>query len=71
MPEFIERHGSINLYNCQGLEKLNDISTQFYQNSTNKNKTYKSYLIQLIKKMNYMELFNSDESFDELYELIN
>ena len=29
VPEFLTRHGSINLYNCEGLEKLNYIITQF------------------------------------------
>ena len=71
MPEFLIRHGSINLYNCQGLEKLNDISTKLYHNSTNKNKTDKKYLVQLIKKMNRMEFYNLNDNIDVLYEFLN
>ena len=70
MPEFLERHGSINLYNCQGLEKLNDISTKLYHSSTNKNKTDKSFLVQLIKKMNRMEFFNVGQNYDDLFQFM-
>ena len=70
MPEFLEKHGSINLFNCQGLEKLNDISTKFYHNSTNKNKQDNNYLVQLIKKMNRMEVYNFEENLDELFQLV-
>lgn len=70
MPEFLKIHGRINLYNCQGLEKLNDISTKFYFNSTNKNNKDNIFLVQLIKKMNRMELFNSGLNLEVLYDLI-
>lgn len=68
MPDFLERHGSINLYNCQGLEKLNDFSTKYYHNSTNKHKQNRSFIVQLIKKMNRMEMFNSLD-IDGIFEL--
>lgn len=53
IPEFIRLHGNINLFNLQGLEKLNDISTNNYHRSSNKSKTY---LNQMIQKRNRQEL---------------
>ena len=35
LTEFIRIHGSINKYNVQGLEKLNDFTTQYYHHWTN------------------------------------
>ena len=45
--EMVERHGDISLYTMQGLEKLNDFTTQHYFNSTNKND---DFLFQFFKK---------------------
>ena len=70
VPEFLNRHGSINLFNCEGLEKLNDIITQFYHNSTNKHKSNNDYIIQLIKKLNRTELFNIEDNLLFLEEKI-
>jgi hypothetical protein len=36
LHEMIDRHGNFNLFNCQGLEKLNDYSTLEYFRATNK-----------------------------------
>ena len=36
LHEFIDLYGNINLFNCEGLEKLNDYSTLEYYRSTNK-----------------------------------
>ena len=38
LPEFILKHKNINIYNLQGLEKLNDFVTQIYHCSSNKHK---------------------------------
>ena len=36
LHEFIDLHGNINLFNCEGLEKLNDYSTLEFYRATNK-----------------------------------
>jgi hypothetical protein len=36
MHEFVEENGNVNVYNVEGLEKLNDISTMEFFKSTNK-----------------------------------
>lgn len=58
MPEFIVNFREINLYNLQGLEKLNDFSTQIYHSATNKHKIDKSFIIQMIRKRNRMEFYD-------------
>ena len=57
LPEFILKHGHVNLYNMQGLEKLNDLLTKIYHFASNKHKKNKSYLLQMINKRNRMEFF--------------
>lgn len=57
IPDFIIRFRKVNLYNVQGLEKLNDLVTNNYHRSTNKQRTEKKYLLQLIKKQNRMEFY--------------
>ena len=59
IPEFIKLHGDVNLFNLQGLEKLNDISTQNYHRSSNKKNDNKQYIKQMIEKRNRLEYFNS------------
>lgn len=54
LGEMIERFGDINLFNMQGLEKLNHLTTMHFFNSTNKHPS--DYLLQLIKKRNRLEL---------------
>lgn len=54
MPEFINLHGNINRYNLQGLEKLNDITTQIYHRSSNKKETF---LKQILEKRNRQEFY--------------
>ena len=53
LGEMIERFGDVNLFNMQGLEKLNHLTTMHYFNSTNK---HDDFLIQLIKKRNRLEI---------------
>ncbi len=43
IPEMIKIHHDINLFNTQGLEKLNDFCTQYYHFSTNKNNEKKIF----------------------------
>ena len=57
VPEFLEKYHDINVFNLQGLEKLNDLSTIYYQRSTNKQRKNKSYLLQLLQKRNRIEFF--------------
>lgn len=54
LPEFYKLHGDINLFNQQGLEKLNDLSTLSFHRGSNKDETY---LKQLINKRNRQELY--------------
>ena len=49
VPEFLLKFKRLNLYNLQGLEKLNDFTTQFYHQCTNKHKTDNEFLNQMIK----------------------
>ena len=57
VPEFIEKYDDVNIFNMQGLEKLNDFSTIYYHRSTNKQRKNKKYLIQLLQKRNRIEFF--------------
>ena len=63
LPEFIEIHDDINIFNLQGFEKLNQVLRNHYQRSTNK-KT-KIYLKQLLSIRNRSELihFKFETSF--------
>jgi hypothetical protein len=49
---------AINFFNCEGLEKFNDLATKYYHRSTNKRE---KYLEQLIKKRIRIELLNFDD----------
>jgi hypothetical protein len=65
-PELLILHKNINLFNVQGLEKLNDITTKIYHKNTNKQKTDKKYLTQLLNKRNRMEFYNLGGSLKDL-----
>jgi hypothetical protein len=76
LPELIERHRNLNLFNTQGLEKLNHFCSNYYHSCTNKHNTAKKYLRQLITKRTRIEyirlefeeeeiIFTSDESESE------
>ena len=58
VPEFLIKFKRLNLYNLQGLEKLNDFSTQFYHQCTNKHKSDNKFLNQMINKQNRIEFFS-------------
>ena len=66
MPQFILNFRKINLYNVQGLEKLNDLTTRYYHSSTNKQRTDNKYLLQLIQKENRMEFYNMGGVLEDL-----
>ena len=66
MPEFLRMYDDINQFNMQGLEKLNDLATQYYHNSTNRNKKANTYITQIIAKRNRIEFFNLGGELDEL-----
>jgi hypothetical protein len=57
----IQLHGDVSLFTMQGLEKLNDFTTQHYFNSTNRQT---DYLFQLIRKRNRIETMNVYEQSD-------
>ena len=50
MCQNFQKFKKLNLYNLKGLEKLNDFTTQYFHNSTNKHRSQNSYLEQLIQK---------------------
>jgi hypothetical protein len=56
LHEFVFLYKDINAFNCQGLEKLNDLSTGQYFKGTNKQETA---LHQMLKKRNRMEYLSS------------
>ena len=61
LTELLEIHGNINLFNVQGLEKLNHFCIQYYHHCTNKNNTGNKYLSQLIKKRHRVEFLTLRE----------
>lgn len=56
LHEFVHLYKDINAFNCQGLEKLNDLSTGQYFKGTNKQDTA---LHQMLKKRNRMEYLST------------
>ena len=50
--QFIDLHGDINIFNEQGIEKLNDLTTSQFYRSTNK----KNFIKQLINLRNRLEV---------------
>ncbi len=71
IPELIEKHRDINLFNMEGLEKLNDLTKKYYFYSTNKHKKDNEYLVQLINKRNRIEFYNMHGTLDELKNDVN
>ena len=54
VPQFLRLHGNISSFTQQGLEKVNDITTKFYQRSSNHH-DFES-LKQVLQKHNRLEL---------------
>ena len=61
LHEFVDLYGDINLYTCQGNEKLNDLMKTYWFRSNNKKE---NELVQLMQKRNRIE-------FNEFYQDIN
>jgi len=57
IPDMLEKHLNLNLFNQQGAEKLNDFIRIYFFRSTNKNRSHKKYLYQLLEKRNRIEFF--------------
>ena len=55
LHEFVFLYKDINAFNCQGLEKLNDITTAQFFSSTNRKQ---EALHQILKKRNRIEYFS-------------
>jgi hypothetical protein len=65
--EIIELHGNINLYNTQGLERLNSTQTSIYFRQTNKAKLGKStYIKQLVDNKNRNDFHNLNGRLEDL-----
>ena len=58
LPELLELHGPINLYNCQGIEKMNDSITRNYHQATNKHRDGLIYCTQLLQNENRREFYD-------------
>jgi len=71
LPEFIQIHRNVNLFNMQGLEKLNDFMTRSYHSSTNKHLPEQQFLFQLMKKRNRLEYFDLGGNCTELDSILN
>lgn len=56
LHDFFRLHGNVNMFNLQGLEKLNDLTTTHYFRSTNKHKRNHAALEQLLKKKTRLEI---------------
>ena len=64
IPEYLKIYKSINLYNLQGLERLNQITIKNYHRSTNRHKKNLKWLRQLLNKrlrIEYYLLKNKNE----------
>jgi hypothetical protein len=67
LHEIVEIHDNVGLYTMQGLEKLNDITTQHYFNSSNKSCNYLKQLLNKRNRIEYMSSINYNfDIFDEL-----
>jgi hypothetical protein len=49
---FVEKHGDVDIFNVQGLEKLNSLTKQYHRKTNNKN-----FLYQMFEKRNIAEEF--------------
>ncbi len=55
LSEFRKLHGNFNIFNQQGIEKLNDITTQQFMRNRSTNGSHVDYLNQLMKKRNRID----------------
>jgi hypothetical protein len=61
LHEFVLLYKDINAFNCQGLEKLNDMSTGQYFKGTNKKDTALHQMLKKRNRMEYLSLFVNDD----------
>ena len=65
VPEFIQKHKNLNLFQTQALEKLNDVrKTHYFRNTNKKNE---AFIEQLIEKANRLEFINLDGTLNDLF----
>ncbi|CAF0834792.1 unnamed protein product [Brachionus calyciflorus] len=62
LHEFVDLYKDINAFNCQGLEKLNDMSTGQYFKGTNKRDSALAQILQKRNRMEYLSPYVLDES---------
>lgn len=62
LHEFVELYGDIDLFTCQGLEKLNDLMKAYWFRSNNKKE---NVLVQLMEKRNRIEFNDLSLSLDK------
>lgn len=66
VPEFLENFQDVNIFNIQGLEKLNDFTTQNFHLSTNRNLSNMNYLKQLINKQNRIDFYQLNLKMEDI-----
>lgn len=66
LPEFVSMYNDVNLFNIQGLEKLNDITTKYYHFSTNRHSKNNKFLIQMMEKRNRIEYYSLHGHLDDV-----
>jgi hypothetical protein len=68
LTEMLELHKNLNRYSTQPNEKLNEFSTIYYHQCTNKNNEKLKYLNQMFKKRNRLEFYQSGGKIEEITE---
>jgi len=58
IPQFLKLHGNIGIFTQQGLEKLNDLTTKYFQRSSNHKEM--DSLKQILEKQNHLDVLEDD-----------
>ena len=66
VPEFLEKFHDVNIFNVQGLEKLNDFTTQNFHLSTNRKLSNMKYLKQLFDKQNRIDFYQLNMKIEDI-----
>jgi len=66
VPEFLEKFHDVNIFNVQGLEKLNDFTTQNFHLSTNRKLSNMKYLKQLFDKQNRIDFYELNMKIEDI-----
>ena len=64
LHEFVHLYKDINIFNCQGIEKLNDMSTLQFFKGTNKKETAFHQMIKKRNRIEYLSNFIKDNELD-------